>query len=132
MKYPFILIALTLTSCGNDHFKAGKWELTSSLGQVGTELKTPGEPLNITLTDQDVALPTEDVIFGKIYRGSEKPDIHASNGIISGVVHSPGMDDIRAQDIPVSGTFDSTHLHMTLTISHPGVEQTVDAHYVGP
>ena len=115
------ILALALAGCergamDGDHFAPGTWHIEAWMeSNQGSTRGQPGATLTDTvkLTPEQAREPPATVFFSRFYHGVGKGDIRFSGGRIEGSFHQPGVDDISAHEVAVTGTYGSDHFRVT-------------------
>ena len=137
---------MLLTGCsGSDHFAPGKtdrfapgeWKLEGWM--ESSQGSTRGQPAagpieTVKLSEADSNMPPAAVFFSRFYQGVRKGDVRFEEGKVEGTIERPGMDDISAATVPVSGTYARDKFHVTATFNLYGIEgrQIIEGRLVSP
>ena len=146
MRKMGMLLAILLAGCSvgdgvasddNDGFAPGEWQAESWMeSSQGSTRGTPaaGKIETVMLSEKQSKMPPAAVFFTHFYHGVREGDVRFTDGKVEGTFESPGMDDISAATVPVSGTYARDKFHLTFTFKALGMEghQIVDGRLVAP
>jgi hypothetical protein len=132
------LLALTLIGlaapASGDHFLPGLWQV-----QAMTEcVDIPGNPQvqreTQSLSARNATRPAEWVFFHQFYDARAAAHVRVANGKIEGYYARPAVDDVRAQSIPVTGSYapDRFRVIRRFVVGGKTFRQTVDGHWISP
>lgn len=133
-----IALAMALGGCGeSDRFAAGTWQVDAWMeSDAGSGRDMPGvhQKETVVLTREDAAMPPAAVMFGRFYQGMNKANVRFENGRIEGDFDQPGVDDIAAHKVPISGTYGSDRFRLNLDFTVFGMKarQVVEGKLVAP
>ncbi len=124
---------MLLTSAGSiDTFEAGTWQIQSRLQALSRPDRVQILTNAVELSDRDALQPAVNTFFSRFYGPSGEVHVRFQNGIVSGYYNEPHADDLRAETVPVTGSYSRNRFHiiMKFVILGKTMCQTVDGSLV--